>query len=248
MKKQGIKFLTSKNVGVDIKTKDLIEGNDAVILACGSSVPRELDISGRCQNGIHFAMEFLEQNNRFVRNKNKYVNEVIEVKNKRVVVIGGGDTGADCVGTSIRRGAKSVMQIEILDKPPKDRNPKTPWPLWPDKLRTSTSHEEGCQREWAINTKSFVGNEKGDLIGINIVKVEWQKNNAGFDELIDTERFIECDIVFIAAGFLFPDKKGPINDLNLTLDERGNVKTQNYLTSHPNVYASDYHISTSSFY
>lgn len=238
MESQGIRFFTSYDVGAEIPTEGFIQQFDAVVLACGSSVPRDINVEGRSGSGIYFAMDYLEQSNRIVSGNVMDLTEKIDVEGKRVVVIGGGDTGADCVGTSVRRQAKSILQLEILNKPPENRNPLTPWPLWPDQLRTSTSHLEGCNREWALSTKSFERNDKGELVGINVVKVEWKKDKSGFSEMVDTEEFVPCDIVFIAAGFIHPKKKGPIADLNLTLDTRGNVKTNNYQTSFPNVFAA----------
>jgi glutamate synthase (NADPH/NADH) small chain len=186
-------------------------------------------------------MDFLEKSNKYIDKGFEKLPDIY-VKGKRVVVIGGGDTGADCVGTSNRQGAASVTQIELLTKPGTSRTIKDPWPLWPMILRTSSSHEEGCQREWSIQTKQFVKNEEGYLTGIEIVDIVWEMNpetgNYGLRELAETIRILECDAVFIAAGFLFPQKVGMIDQLGVQLDARGNVQTQNYQTNIPHVFAA----------
>jgi len=161
MSASGVQFKTSTNVGVDITASELLSLYDAVVLAGGSTIPRDLPIPGRELKGVHFAMDFLEQKNRQVSGQTEFDHEVITARDKHVVVIGGGDTGADCTGTSNREKAKSITQIELLSKPPATRDASTPWPLWPMELRTSSSHEEGCDRKWAILTKEFIGNEAG---------------------------------------------------------------------------------------
>lgn len=171
MAEEGVKFQTNTNVGVTITAQQLREEFDAIVLTGGSTIPRDLPIPGRNLKGVHFAMEFLTQQNTRVAGKKISANE-IWATGKNVVVIGGGDTGSDCVGTSNRHQAKSVSQIEILSKPPKDRTPQMPWPNWPMILRTSTSHEEGCDRSWSIVTKEFIGDEKGNLKALKIVEVE----------------------------------------------------------------------------
>jgi glutamate synthase (NADPH/NADH) small chain len=169
-----------------------------------------------------------------------YANGEILATDKNVVVIGGGDTGSDCVGTSNRHGATSVTQIELLPMPPKERAENTPWPNWPMMLRTSTSHEEGCEREWSINTKAFIGDENGNLKALQIVNLEWQNEGGRMQmvEIAGSEREIPCELALLAAGFLHPQREGLVADLGVELDERGNVKATNYQTSVPNVFAA----------
>ncbi len=241
MKKEGISFVCNANVGINVDIKEIEANHDAVLLCGGSTIPRDLPIEGRDASGVHFAMDFLEQSNKYV-NDGCLQTPDIYVKGKKVVVIGGGDTGADCVGTSNRQGATSVVQIELLSKPGTQRTDKDPWPLWPMVLRTSTSHEEGCQREWSIQTKRFVKNETGTLSGLEIVEIEWafdaKSGKYDFAEIEGTTQIIDCDVVFIAAGFLHPQKEGIIDRLGITLDNRGNVATHNYQTNIPNVFAA----------
>jgi glutamate synthase (NADPH/NADH) small chain len=236
MKEEGVKFVVNANVGVNISVQQLREDFDALLLCGGSTVPRDLPIPGRNLKGVHFAMDFLTQQNRRVSDK-KITVEEIWATDKNVVVIGGGDTGSDCVGTSNRHKAKSVTQIEILNKPPKDRTPSMPWPNWPMVLRTSTSHEEGCDRNWSILTKEFIGDENGNLKGLKIVEVEWNKPNA-FTEVPGTERVIPCELALLAMGFLHPQQQGMVQQLGVDLDERGNVKATKYQTSLEGLFAA----------
>lgn len=243
MKQEGVEFKTNSNVGVNVSIEELNEKFDAIVLSGGSTVPRDLPIAGRQFKGVHFAMEFLSQQNK--RNGGKkveidhtgtpYANGDILATDKHVVVIGGGDTGSDCVGTSNRHGAKSVTQIELLSKPPENKNEATPWPNWPMILRTSTSHEEGADRKWSILTKEFVGNAEGKLTGLKLVDIVW--NGSKFEEIAGTERIIPCDLAFLAAGFLHPQHNGMIEQFGVELDERGNVKANNYQTSVEHVFA-----------
>jgi len=241
MKEEGVKFQVSTNVGVTISVQQLRDEFDAIVLTGGSTIPRDLPIPGRNLKGVHFAMDFLTQQNRRVAGKTAMGNEIFAI-NKNVMVIGGGDTGSDCVGTSNRHGAKSVSQIEILPKPPKDRNESMPWPNWPMILRTSTSHEEGCERQWSIVTKEFIGDENGNLTGLKIVEVEWKKPEPGkphsFSEVDGTEKVIPCELALLAMGFLHPQKEGLLNELGVDFDERGNVKATKYQTSVEGVFAA----------
>ncbi|MCB0487872.1 MAG: glutamate synthase subunit beta [Cyclobacteriaceae bacterium] len=240
MKQEGISFKTGINVGIDIPVKDLMHDFDAIVLCGGSTVPRGLPIPGNQLEGVHFAMDFLTQQNRRVSGK-EVIDKQITAKGKHVVVIGGGDTGSDCVGTSNRHQAASVTQIEILPQPPRDRHPSTPWPNWPMILRTSTSHEEGCEREWSIVTKEFIGDKNGQLKEIKVVEIEWITDSNGkqtFAEKPETERPIPCDLALLAMGFLHPQHSGLLDDLNITYDERGNVKCTNYQTSIDKVFAA----------
>jgi len=251
MQEEGIEFITNVNVGVDIKANELLNEYDAVILTMGSTVPRDLNIEGRQLKGVHYAMEFLSQQNKRVADifpevdhqGAKYKNGQLLATGKNVVVIGGGDTGSDCVGTSNRHGATSVTQIELMPVPPKDRDVTTPWPNWPMMLRTSTSHEEGCDRHWSINTKSFVDDGNGNLAGLKIVELDWQKDpetgRMQMKEVAGTEQVLPCELALLAAGFLHPQQEGLLKDLDLEFDERGNIKVNGYQsTTNEKVFAA----------
>jgi glutamate synthase (NADPH/NADH) small chain len=241
MKEEGITFKTNANVGVNVAVQSLRDDFDAILLAGGSTIPRNLDIPGREMKGIHFAMDFLTQQNRRVNGK-KVEQEDILANNKNVIVLGGGDTGSDCVGTSNRHGAKTVTQIEILNRPPNERDASMPWPHWPAILRTSTSHEEGCDRHWSVVTKEFVSDDSKNLSGLKVVEVQWTKAEPGkpmgFKEVPGTEKTLPCDLVLLAMGFLHPQKEGLLKQLNINLDERGNVLCQNYQTSVDGVFSA----------
>lgn len=248
MMEEGVKFQTKVNVGENLTIGHLKEDFDAVVLCGGSTVPRDLPIPGRNLKGVHFAMDFLTQQNRRVGGK-KVLTEEIWATGKNVLVIGGGDTGSDCVGTSNRHGAKSVTQIEILPKPPKDRTASMPWPNWPMILRTSTSHEEGCERQWSIITKEFIGDEQGNLKALKIAEVEMlpagqpgKKSEPGkapgFAEIPGTERTIPCELALLAMGFLYPQHNGLLDQLGIDYDERGNVKATRYQTSIENIFTA----------
>jgi glutamate synthase (NADPH/NADH) small chain len=249
MEAEGITFKPGVNVGVDIKAQDLLDQFDLIMLTGGSTVPRDLSIPGRDLKGVYPAMEFLSQQNK--RNANRplvvdhqgvsYTDSNLWATDKNVVVIGGGDTGSDCVGTSNRHGAASVTQIELMPMPPKDRATSTPWPNWPMMLRTSTSHEEGCERYWSINTKTFVGDEAGNLKALRIVDLEWKNENGRMQmvEVPNSERDIPCELALLAAGFLHPQHNGLLDDLGIEYDERGNVRAANYqTTTNPKVFAA----------
>lgn len=247
LKEEGINFKTNADIGNNISVSDL-DQFDAVVLCGGSTVPRDLPIPGRELKGIYPAMEFLSQQNKRVAgifnqidHRNiPYVNGDLHAADKNVFVIGGGDTGSDCVGTSNRHRAKSITQIELLGKPPVDRDESTPWPLWPMKLRTSSSHEEGAERQWAILTKEFVGNEVGELTGIKLVDIEWVTldGRPQLKEIEGTERIAPCEIAFLAMGFLHPQYEGMLKEWNIELDARGNVNAKNYQTSNPRIFTA----------
>jgi len=237
MEEEGVTFKCNANVGVNVSLNDLLREYHAIVLAGGSTVPRDLNIPGRELNGVHFAMEFLKQQNKRVANKDPFANaniesniypEVISATEKNVVVIGGGDTGSDCVGTSNRHGAISVTQFELMPKPPFSRTAFMPWPTYPMILKTSSSHEEGAERDWAIATKAFVGDENGNLKALRIVDLEWKiledGRPANFVEIAGTEREIPCELALLAMGFVHPQHSGMIDELGVELDERGNVK------------------------
>lgn len=244
---EGITFKTNSDIGKNIPVSEL-DQYDAVVMCGGSTVPRDLPIPGRQLKGIYPAMEFLSQSNKRVSgipteidHRNfPYENGDLFATDKNVFVIGGGDTGSDCVGTSNRQRAKSITQIELLAKPPVGRHESTPWPLWPMQLRTSSSHEEGADRKWAILTKEFVGNEAGELTGIRLVDIEWVTidGRPQFKEVDGSERVEPCEIAFLAMGFLHPQHEGMLKDLNIALDERGNVKANNYQTSNPKIFSA----------
>jgi glutamate synthase (NADPH/NADH) small chain len=235
MIQEGVKFQTNAYVGVNVPVDQLRDEFDLILLTGGSTVPRDLPIPGRNLKGVHFAMDFLTQQNRRVSGKKVTVEE-IWATNKNTFVIGGGDTGSDCVGTSIRHGAKSVNQIEILSKPPVGRTDTMPWPNWPMILRTSTSHEEGCDRQWSIVTKEFIGDKEGNLKALRIVEVEWNGNS--FKELPGTEKEIPCELALLAMGFLHPEHTGLLDQLGVDYDERGNAKCNNYQTSVEGVFSA----------
>jgi glutamate synthase (NADPH) small chain len=243
MEEEGVVFLTNANVGENIKVDDLMRSFDAIVLTGGSTVARDLPIPGRDLKGIHFAMEFLTQQNGRVSGKTIAPEEEIWATDKHVVVIGGGDTGSDCVGTSNRHRAASVTQMEVMAKPPQERDATTPWPNWPMQLRTSTSHEEGCDRNWGILTKEFIGDESGKVKALRIANLDYVSTKPGeapkFQEVPGTEREIPCDLALLAIGFVHPQHKGMVAELGLDLDERGNVKAgADYQTSVPKVFAA----------
>ena len=248
MEAEGITFVTNANVGTNIPVQQLREEFDAIVLSGGSTIPRDLPIPGRNLKGVHFAMDFLTQQNRRVSGKKVEVEDIFAT-GKHVVVIGGGDTGSDCVGTSNRHEAASVTQIEILSKPPKDRNESMPWPSWPMILRTSTSHEEGCERQWSIVTKEFIGDKNGNVTGLKLVEIEClpagqagKKAEPGkapsFSEVPGTERIIPCDLALLALGFLHPQRQGLLDQLGVDVDERGNVKCKGYQTSVDGIFSA----------
>lgn len=235
MEASGITFRVNANVGGNVPVKELLCSFDAIVLTGGSTIPRDLKIPGRDLKGVYFAMQFLEQSNKRVAGDTE-TEEPLMATDKNVVVIGGGDTGSDCVGTSNRHRAKSVTQIELLSKPPVGRAESTPWPNWPMMLRTSSSHDEGCDRHWAINTKQFLGDENGNLRALQIVDIQWEGGK--MTEIAGSEREIPCEMVFLAAGFLHPQHEGLLNDLGVELDARGNVKDNRYQTSVSKVFAA----------
>lgn len=241
-KKEGIKFKTGINAGVDYPANEFLKKFDAVCLTGGSRVPRDMKIEGRELKGISFAMDFLKQSNKKMAGEKITSKGLIDAKGKNVVVIGGGDTGADCVGVANRQGAKSVIQIELLQCPPEKRTPDYPWPKYPVILKTSTSHEEGCERNWAVNTKRFTG-ENGHVKKMLCVKMDFSERDekGGFliKEITGTEFEIKTDLVILAMGFLHPERKGLLEVLNVELDSRGNVKTDdNFMTSQKGVFCA----------
>jgi glutamate synthase (NADPH) small chain len=244
MEESGIRFVCNTNIGVDIKINDLLRDYHSIVLAGGSTIPRDLEKPGRELKGIHFAMDFLKQQNKEVGGVADAIAEKISAAGKHVVVIGGGDTGSDCVGTSNRQGALSVTQLELLSKPPETRTPVMPWPQYPMLLKTTSSHEEGAHRHWAMNTQKFIGNEQGQIKALQLAEVEWVSGQDGkpahFKEIEGSEQEIPCDLVLLAMGFLHPQHEGMIDSLGIERDARGNVKAaeRNYQTSIPKVFAA----------
>ena len=243
LEKEGVQFICNANVGVNVRVNDIMRDSDAVVLAGGSTIPRDLPIPGRSLNGVHFAMEFLKQQNKRVSNIPVEEKEII-AKGKNVVVIGGGDTGSDCVGTSNRQGAKSVTQFELLPKPPEKRAGYMPWPTYPMLLKTTTSHEEGADRIWEVATKAFIGDENGNLKALQIVDLEWTSSADGrpakFTEKEGSLREIPCELAFLAMGFLHPQATGMIDEMGIETDERGNVKATEtaFQTNNPKIFTA----------
>ena len=243
MQSEGVQFKTNSEIGNNISTNQIIDNFDAVSVCIGSEVPRNLEVKGRNLKGIHFAMDFLSQQNDMVAGKIISKDILISAKGKKVLVIGGGDTGSDCVGTSNRQGAISVHQLELLPQPPVNENKQLTWPNWPMKLRTSSSHQEGCERQWSILTKSFEGNENGEVKKLICVEVEWKKSEDGSMKMIeveDSEFEIEADLVLLAMGFVHPIHEGLVNNLSLKLDQRGNVEADeiSFKTSSDKVFVA----------
>lgn len=245
MTAEGVVFKTGVNIGVDIKADQLQKDFDAVLLTGGSEKPRDLPAKNRDVQGIYFAMDFLRHNTRQVQGLSKETDPAMNAKGKHVVVIGGGDTGSDCIGTSIRQGAKSVTQLEIMPEPPEHENKMLTWPEWPNKQRTSTSQSEGCQRLFATTTKEFVS-ENGKLIKLVCAKVEWQKDDQGqfkMAEVAGSEFDLPADLVTLAMGFVHPVHENMIDQLKVKLDPRGNVQgdtegQQAYHTSVKGVFSA----------
>jgi glutamate synthase (NADPH/NADH) small chain len=224
---EGIEFQTNVEVGRDISAKYMARQFDAICLAGGAMAPRNLTIPGRELQGIHYAMDYLEQQNRKKAGETIPAEKEISAKGKRVAVIGGGDTGADCVGTANRQGASEIYQLEILPEPPSDYNLETPWPEWPQILRSSSSHEEGCIRRWSVMTTSFPG-QGGRVKKLQGVKVNFDAAGGGFTEMPGSEFELDVDLVLLAMGFVHPVHEGMVNELGLALDKRGNVAVDEF--------------------
>jgi glutamate synthase (NADPH/NADH) small chain len=253
MEEEGVTFQCHANVGENVRINDLLREYHAIVLTGGSTVPRDLKIPGRELKGVYYAMQFLKQQNK--RNagldplahaniESNIFSENLLATGKNVVVIGGGDTGSDCVGTSNRHKAKSVTQFELLPKPPEARTEFMPWPSFPMILKTSTSHEEGANRHWAIATKEFIGDKKGNLIALKVVDLEWKVTEDGkpaqFVEKPGSERELPCELALLAMGFVHPQHEGLLNELGVDLDSRGNVRAteKEYKTSINKVFVA----------
>ena len=242
LKEEGVSFETQVNAGIDISGMYLSRTFDAVVICVGAQIPRNLTIPGRDLTGVHFAMPFLTQQNRRNAGDSIPENEVITANGKNVIVIGGGDTGSDCIGTSIRQGATSVTHIYYQDVPPKERPPCNPWPEWPKTLKTSSSQEEGCERFWKYQTKEFIGNDVV-LTGLKVTELDWTRPTDGsrgtYSEIPGSEKVIPADLVFISIGFRHCEHGPLVTDLNLELDKRGRLKIDdNKMTCLPGIFAA----------
>jgi glutamate synthase (NADPH/NADH) small chain len=234
MTAEGVNFEARAHVGHNVPTEDLRKEFDAILLTGGAESPRDLPVPGRELKGIHFAMEFLPQQNK--RIAGDAVQDQILATDKRVVIIGGGDTGADCLGTCHRQKSKSVHQFEIMPRPPDERDASTPWPMWPLQLRTESAHEEGGLRDWALETTRFSGDQNGNLTRLHGLRVGPPPK---FEHLPGTELVIDVDLVLLALGFAGPVKQGMVEQFGVKLDARGNIATgSNYMTSEPGIFAA----------
>ena len=241
MEAEGVRFRTNVNVGADVPAGQLRAEHDALLLAGGAGWPRDLKVPGRELGGIHFAMEYLTQQNR--RNEGDVVPaaETITARDKRVVIIGGGDTGADCLGTVHRQGAASVAQFELLPQPPQQRDPDNPWPTWPNVFRVSAAHEEGGDRIYSVSTERFSGTDDGRVARLHGTKVEMTRRagRPAFEPVPDTAFEMDVDLVLLAMGFLGPERPGLLTELGVRLTERGNVwRDDNWMTSVPSVFTA----------
>src|SRR6218665_310974 len=253
MEEEGVVFQCHANVGVNVQINDLLREYNAIVLACGSTVPRNLPVPGRELKGVYFAMQFLKQQNKrnagkdplaFGNIESNILHEEVLATGKNVIEIGGGDTGSDCVGTSNRHRANSVTQFELLPKPPADRTTMMPWPTYPMILKTTSSHEEGCERHWAVATKEFVGDGNGNLKALKVVDLEWKASGDGrpaqMAEVPGSEREMPCELALLAMGFVHTQHEGLLNLLEIEKDERGNIKAtdKNYQTSLPKIFTA----------
>jgi glutamate synthase (NADPH/NADH) small chain len=243
MEEDGVVFKCNTEVGKDIAADELTRTHDAVVLAGGSTIPRNLPIPGRELKGIYFAMDFLKQQNKRVSNTGFNAEDILAT-GKDVIVIGGGDTGSDCVGTSNRQRARSVKQFEVMVQPPQQRTQHMPWPTYPMVLKVTSSHEEGCERFWGVNTKEFLGDENGNLRALKVTDVMWETDFLGrpvkFTEVQGSERELPCQAVFLAMGFVNPQFEGMLENLGVDLDERKNVRAKEgvYRTNVSKVFAA----------
>jgi len=241
MRAEGVEFHPNCHVGVNFEIDRLLKDFDAIVLAIGAEAPRPLPVPGHDLKGVHFAMEFLPQQNKRVAGEPVAVKDILAT-DRDVLVIGGGDTGSDCIGTSNRHKARSVTQLEILAEPPEHEDKLSTWPYWPLKLRTSSSHEEGCERDFAVATKGFTG-QNGHVTGLDAVRVAWGTGPDGrmtMQEIAGSEFHIKADLVLLAMGFLHPVQTGLLEKLSIALDGRGNVKATDadYATSQPKIFTA----------
>ncbi len=243
MEEEGVVFKCNANVGENIEINTLLRDYHALVLAGGSTIPRNLNLPGRELEGIYYAMDFLKQQNKRVAGKT-ITDKTLTAKGKNVIVIGGGDTGSDCIGTSNRQGAKSVTQFEIMPMPPQNRTENMPWPQYPMLLKVTSSHEEGVSRNWAVNTQAFNTDEQGNLKSLSVIEVQWEIDAngraLGFKEIAGTAKEYPCEMVLLAMGFLHPQKEGLLEKLGVEFDERSNVKATEgiYQTNIAKVFAA----------
>ncbi|MBY5951951.1 glutamate synthase subunit beta [Algoriphagus marincola] len=236
MKQEGVIFICNTDVGFNIKAENILRNFDAVLIATGAQQPRALNIKGSDLKGVHFAMDFLGKQNQVIGGEIQ--ENPISAKGKHVLVIGGGDTGSDCIGTSNRHGAASITQLELLPKPPKQRTVLNPWPEWPMTLKTSSSHEEGAERIFSILTKEFIGNEDGEVTGLKLVDIEWMEKDGKmtFEEIAGTERVVPCDLAFLAIGYTGPAQNGLLEAFGVDTMENTLPKSKNYQSSNSKVF------------
>jgi glutamate synthase (NADPH) small chain len=238
---EGVQFETGCHVGVDTPVNEMRTRFDAIVLTGGATAPRDLPIPGRELPGVHFAMEYLTLQNRRCEGDALSEADVITARDKHVVIIGGGDTGADCLGTAHRQGARSIHQFEILPRPPERRAPDNPWPQWPNVYRVSSAHEEGGERVYAVSTKRFVAGDHGRLAALEVVRVEMTREagRVGFAEVPGSEFTLPCDLALLAMGFVGPERPGMLEELGVALTERGNVRRdESWMTSVPGVFTA----------
>ena len=237
---EGIQFQTGVHVGEDISTRYLRKMFDCICLTMGAGQPRDLNIPGRGYENVLFAMDYLTAQNKLLASESVDEHEVVTAEDKVVVVIGGGDTGSDCVGTARRQNAKKIYQLEILPKPPDSRPVDTPWPMWPRVMRTSSSHEEGCERRWSVSTKEFLGGAGINADRLHGCEVEWIKKNDNWQirEIVGTDFFLKVDLVILATGFVHVVHEGLVKDTALKLDPKGNIIVNNFQTSDPQIFAA----------
>jgi glutamate synthase (NADPH/NADH) small chain len=241
MEAEGVKFITNAHVGVTVAVEELRRTFDAILLAGGACSPRDLPVPGRELRGIHFAMEYLTLQNKRCEGDRVPEEQFVTARGKRVVIIGGGDTGADCLGTVHRQGPVSVHQFEILPRPPDTRAPDNPWPQWPNVYRVSSAHEEGGERVYAVSTKRFLGDEHGHVRALEAIRVETMRDNGrtAFKEIPGSEFTLPCELVLLAMGFVGPERAGMLDRLGLKLTDRGNVwRDANWMTSVPGIFTA----------
>lgn len=236
MEKEGVIFATGSEIGSQIQADEILSKFDAVVLSTGAQQPRDLRIPGREAKGVHFAMEFLGRQNQVI--SGELPENPISAKGKNVLVIGGGDTGSDCIGTSNRHGANSIIQLELLPKPPQQRTHLNPWPEWPMTLRTSSSHEEGAERRWSVLTKEFTSDEQGNVTGLKVVDIEWKEENGRmqFFEIPNTEKVLPCDLALLAIGYTGPKQNGLLEAFEVGLLENTLPKSKDYQSTNPGVF------------
>jgi glutamate synthase (NADPH/NADH) small chain len=241
MRSEGVEFKCNADIGVNVSSTELADDYDAMLLAGGACAPRDLPLPGRELQGVYFAMDFLPLQNRRCEGDEIPADQFIDCAGKRVVIIGGGDTGADCLGTAHRQGCKSVHQLEIMPQPPTSRDADNPWPEWPRIYRVSSAHEEGGEQVYAVSTKQFLGDDKGPVRALELVEVEMKMDGGrpSFIEVAESRYELPCDIVLLAMGFVGPEPDGMLNELGVQLNERGNVqRDENWMTSVQGVFTA----------